>query len=49
MTGPDKIRTEAKLAAKHGMKEIGPALRELVADRLAPPAFASKDPAPNAC
>ena len=28
MTGPDKIRTEgAKLAAKHGMKEIGPALR----------------------
>ena len=30
MTGPDKIRTEtAKLAAKHGMKEIGPALRDL--------------------
>ncbi|MBI3822381.1 MAG: HEAT repeat domain-containing protein, partial [Planctomycetes bacterium] len=33
MTGPDKIRTEgAKLAAKHGMKEIGPALRGIVAD-----------------
>lgn len=37
MTGPDKIRTEAaKLAAKHGMKEIGPALRELVVDRKRP-------------
>lgn len=37
MTGPDKIRTEgAKLAAKHGMKEIGPALRELVADKERP-------------
>src|SRR5262249_39638734 len=34
MTGPDKIRTEsAKLAAKHGMKEIGPALRATVADK----------------
>ncbi|HZZ82810.1 MAG TPA: c-type cytochrome, partial [Gemmataceae bacterium] len=34
MTGPDKIRTEgAKLAAKHGMKEIGPALRDLVKDK----------------
>ncbi len=37
MTGPDKIRTEgAKLAAKHGMKEIGPALRELVTDKVRP-------------
>jgi quinoprotein glucose dehydrogenase len=37
MTGPDTIRTEgAKLAAKHGMKEIGPALRELVADGKRP-------------
>jgi quinoprotein glucose dehydrogenase len=37
MTGPDKLRTEgAKLAAKHGMKEIGPALRELVNDKLRP-------------
>ncbi len=37
MTGPDKIRTEgAKLAAKHGMKEIGPALREMVADKKSP-------------
>ncbi len=34
MTGPDKVKTEAaKLAAKHGMKEIGPALREIVADK----------------
>jgi quinoprotein glucose dehydrogenase len=34
MTGPDKIRTEsAKLAARHGMKEIGPALRSIVADK----------------
>lgn len=37
MTGPDKIRTEsAKLAAKHGMKEIGPVLRDLVADKKRP-------------
>jgi len=37
MTGPDRIRTEgAKLAAKHGMKEIGPALRELVSDSKRP-------------
>jgi quinoprotein glucose dehydrogenase len=37
MTGPDKIKSEgAKLAAKHGMKEIGPALRELVMDKLRP-------------
>jgi quinoprotein glucose dehydrogenase len=34
MTGPDKIRTEAaRLAAKHGMTEIGPALREMAADK----------------
>jgi quinoprotein glucose dehydrogenase len=33
MTGPDQVRTEAaKLAARHGMKEIGPALRALVVD-----------------
>ncbi len=37
MTGPDKIRTEtAKLAAKHGMKEIGPALRELASNTKMP-------------
>jgi quinoprotein glucose dehydrogenase len=37
MTGPDKIRTEgAKLAAKHGMKEFGPALRELFMDKKRP-------------
>ncbi len=37
MTGPDKVRTEAaKLAAMHGMKEIGPALRQLVADKARP-------------
>ena len=37
MTGPDKVRVEgAKLAAKHGMKEIGPALRALVADKTHP-------------
>lgn len=37
MTGPDKVRSEgAKLAAKHGMKEIGPALRELVTDKSRP-------------
>ncbi|MBI2808580.1 MAG: HEAT repeat domain-containing protein [Planctomycetes bacterium] len=34
MTGPAKVRTEsAKLAAKHGMKEIGPALRKMVLDK----------------
>ncbi|MSQ96167.1 MAG: c-type cytochrome [Gemmataceae bacterium] len=33
MTGPASVRTEgAKLAAKHGMKEIGPALRAIAAD-----------------
>jgi quinoprotein glucose dehydrogenase len=33
MTGPDKVRAEgAKLAARHGIKEIAPVLRELVAD-----------------
>jgi quinoprotein glucose dehydrogenase len=33
MTGPDRIRTEAaKLAARHGMKEIGPTLRAIVGD-----------------
>jgi quinoprotein glucose dehydrogenase len=33
MTGPDAVRAEgAKLAAKHGVKEVGPLLRELVAD-----------------
>jgi quinoprotein glucose dehydrogenase len=37
MTAPDRVRTEgAKLAAKHGMKEIGPALRELFADKSRP-------------
>ena len=36
MTGPDTkvVETEAaKLASKHGMKEIGPALRGIVADK----------------
>jgi quinoprotein glucose dehydrogenase len=37
MTGPDKVKTEAaKLAAQHGMKEIGPALRNLVSDKSRP-------------
>ena len=37
MTGPEKIRTEtAKLAAKHGMKEIGPALRDLASNAKNP-------------
>ena len=37
MTGNDKLRSEgARLAAKHGMKEIGPVLRELVADAKRP-------------
>jgi quinoprotein glucose dehydrogenase len=37
MTGPDKVRIEAtKLAAKHGMKEIGPTLRGIVADMTRP-------------
>ncbi len=37
MTGPTGVRTEgAKLAAKHGMKEVGPALRSVVADRKQP-------------
>jgi len=40
MTGPDKVKTEgAKLAAKHGMKEIGPALREIVTDKKHPAAM----------
>ena len=39
MTGPDKVRTEGtKLAAKHGIKEVGPLLRETVADARQPPA-----------
>lgn len=37
MTGPDKVRSEgAKLAARHGMKEIGPVLRDLVQDKKRP-------------
>lgn len=37
MTGPNKVRTEgAKLAAKFGIKEIGPALREMVVDTKRP-------------
>jgi quinoprotein glucose dehydrogenase len=33
MTGPDKVRAEgARLAAKHGIKEVGPVLCDLVAD-----------------
>lgn len=37
MTGPDKVRSEgAKLAAKHGIKEVGPALRDLVSDKMRP-------------
>ena len=39
MTGPNQVRAEgAKLAAKHGIKEVGPVLRELVADVKRPPA-----------
>ncbi len=44
MTGPDKVRAEgAKLAAKYGIKEVGPALRQLVGDatRLSPVRVAS--------
>ncbi len=34
MTGPDKIRTRGGQARRqHGMKEIGPTLRDLVADK----------------
>lgn len=37
MTGPDKVRAEsAKLAAQHGIKEVGPALRAIVADPAKP-------------
>ncbi len=37
MTGPDKIRAEgAKLAAKHGIKEVGPVLRAMVGDASRP-------------
>jgi quinoprotein glucose dehydrogenase len=37
MTGPNKVRAAgADLAAKHGIKEVGPVLRELVADRSRP-------------
>jgi quinoprotein glucose dehydrogenase len=37
MTAPDAVRSEgAKLAAKHGMKEIGPVLRLLVLDPKRP-------------
>jgi quinoprotein glucose dehydrogenase len=39
MTGPDKVRSEgAKLAAKHGIKEIGPLLRAMVSDGKQPAA-----------
>jgi quinoprotein glucose dehydrogenase len=39
MTGPDKVRTEGvKLAAKHGIEEVGPLLRDLVADPKQAPA-----------
>jgi quinoprotein glucose dehydrogenase len=37
MTGPNGVRSEgAKLAAKHGIKEVGPVLRETVADAKRP-------------
>ncbi len=39
MTGPNAVRTEgAKLAARHGIQEIAPVLRELVADTRRPSA-----------
>jgi quinoprotein glucose dehydrogenase len=37
MTGSDKLRTEsAKLAAQHGIKEVGPMLRSIVTDASKP-------------
>jgi quinoprotein glucose dehydrogenase len=39
MTGPNQVRGEgARLAAKYGIKEVGPVLRELVADGKRPAA-----------
>jgi quinoprotein glucose dehydrogenase len=39
MTGPNAVRSEgAKLAAKHGIKEVGPVLRATVADARRPSA-----------
>ena len=37
MTGPDLVRAEgARLAARHGIKEVGPMLRTLVSDKQRP-------------
>ncbi len=37
MTGPDLVRAEgARLAARHGIKEVGPMLRTLVSDTRRP-------------
>ncbi|MFO0966222.1 MAG: PVC-type heme-binding CxxCH protein [Gemmataceae bacterium] len=39
MTGPDAVRAEgAKTAARHGIKEVGPLLRDIVADLKRPAA-----------
>lgn len=40
MAGPDKVRAAgAKLAARHGIKEVGPVLRDLVLDKARPTAL----------